>query len=53
MSVIYIVLPVAIVMAGIALAAFFWAVHRGQFDDVDTPPIRAVLDDDQVHPRKG
>ena len=46
MSVIFIVLPLAIVMAALALAAFFWAVHRGQFDDLDTPPHRALFDDD-------
>ena len=46
MEVIYIVLPLAIVMAGAALAAFFWAVHRGQFDDLDTPRYRALFDDE-------
>jgi cbb3-type cytochrome oxidase maturation protein len=50
MSVIYIVLPAAIVLAGVALAAFFWAVHRGQFDDLDTPAHRMLLDDDAAPP---
>ena len=45
MEVIFIVLPLAIVMAGVALAAFFWAVHRGQYDDLDTPGYRALFDD--------
>jgi cbb3-type cytochrome oxidase maturation protein len=45
MTVIYIVLPLAIVMAGVALAAFFWAVHRGQFDDLDTPRYRALFEE--------
>jgi cbb3-type cytochrome oxidase maturation protein len=52
MSVIYILLPLAIVMAGIALAAFFVAVRRGQFDDLDTPPLRALFDDDDKNVRK-
>jgi cbb3-type cytochrome oxidase maturation protein len=46
MSVIFIILPIAIVMAGLALVAFVLSVRRGQFDDVDTPPLRAILDDD-------
>lgn len=46
MSVIYVILPLAILMAAAALAAFFWAVHRGQFDDLDTPAHRAIFDDD-------
>jgi cbb3-type cytochrome oxidase maturation protein len=46
MEVIFILLPLAILMAGGALAAFFWAAHRGQFDDLDTPRYRALFDDD-------
>ena len=46
MAVIYIVLPLAIAMAGVALGAFFWAAHKGQFDDLDTPRYRAIFDDD-------
>jgi len=46
MEVIFIVLPLAVVMAVVALAAFFWAVHKGQFDDLDTPAYRIVVDDD-------
>ena len=48
MSVIYIVLPLAIAMAGVALAAFFWAAHRGQFDDLDGPRYRALFDEPNV-----
>lgn len=46
MSVIYIVLPVALVLGGVALAAFLWSVKQGQFEDLDTPAIRVALDDD-------
>lgn len=45
MTVLFIVLPLAIAMAGVALGAFFWAVRRGQFDDLDTPRYRALFDD--------
>ncbi len=45
MDVIFIVLPLAVVMAIVALAAFFWAVHKGQFDDLDTPAYRAINDE--------
>lgn len=48
MSVIYIVLPMALVLGGTALAAFLWAVKRGQFDDLDTPAMRVVLEDDAI-----
>ena len=45
MEMIYIVLPLALLVAGVALGAFLWAVCRGQYDDLDTPPYRALFDD--------
>jgi cbb3-type cytochrome oxidase maturation protein len=45
-TVIFVLIPVALVMAGVALAAFLWSVRNGQLDDLDTPPQRMVLDDD-------
>ena len=50
MSVLYIVVPVALVLVGGAVAAFLWAARRGQFDDVTTPAIRAVIEDEEDHP---
>jgi cbb3-type cytochrome oxidase maturation protein len=46
MSVIYIVLPLALLLAGAALVAFIRSVRSGQFDDLDTPPHRAIQEDD-------
>ena len=45
MSVLYIVLPLALLIVGIAVAAFVWATRRGQFDDLDTPAVRVLHDD--------
>ena len=50
MSVLYIVVPVALVLVGAAVLAFLWAARRGQFDDVTTPAIRAVVEDDSGEP---
>ncbi len=46
MSILYIVLPLAVVLAVIAVSAFCWAVRRGQFDDLDSPAWRMLDDDD-------
>jgi cbb3-type cytochrome oxidase maturation protein len=46
MSILYILIPLALVLLGFAVWAFFWAVGSGQFDDLDTPAIRVVMDDD-------
>lgn len=45
MSVIYIVLPLAIVLAVAAVTAFAWAVRSGQMDDLRTPALRILHDD--------
>ena len=46
MSILYILIPLALLLLGLAVWAFFWAVGSGQFDDLDTPAIRVVMDDD-------
>ena len=45
MSVIYVALPVALLIAAAAVAACAWALKDGQLDDLDTPPFRAIYDD--------
>ncbi len=51
MSVLFIVLPLALVIVGVAVFAYVWAARRGQFDDLDTPALRMLHDDDT--PGKG
>ncbi len=50
MSVIYIVVPLALLVVGAAVAAFVWAANRGQFDDLETPAVRMLHDDEQRTP---
>ena len=46
MSVLYLVLPLALLLVTGSVGAFLWAVRGGQFDDLDTPPLRALHQDD-------
>ncbi len=46
MSILYLLIPLALLLLGAAVWAFFWAVGSGQFDDLDTPAVRILLDDD-------
>ncbi len=48
MSVIYIIFPLALLIAIIAVITFIWAVRSGQFDDLDTPAARILHDDEPV-----
>ncbi len=46
MSVLFIVLPLALLIALCWVIAFAWAAKRGQFDDLETPAMRMLFDDD-------
>ena len=45
MNVLYALVPLALALALCGVAAFRWAVRDGQFDDVETPALRVLLDD--------
>jgi cbb3-type cytochrome oxidase maturation protein len=49
-SVLYLVVPLAIVIAAVTVGAFVWAARRGQFDDLTTPAMRALQDDGERKP---
>lgn len=50
MSVIYILLPLALIFSAIAVAIFIWATRDGQFDDLETPGMRVLLDEEPKIP---
>ncbi|QIT54979.1 cbb3-type cytochrome oxidase assembly protein CcoS [Aquisalimonas sp. 2447] len=51
MNIIFVSIPISLLLLGIGVAVFFWAVRSGQFDDLDTPAY-SILMDDQDKPRK-
>ena len=48
MEIIVILIPISIFLALVACVGYWWAVRSGQFDDLDTPALRMVFDDDEV-----
>ncbi len=52
MSVVFILVLVAIVMAGAFLVSFIWAVKSGQYEDTYTPSVRILFDDMLVKKEK-
>jgi len=52
MSVIFILVFVAIIMAGAFLVAFIWAVRSGQYEDTYTPSVRILFDDPEMKETK-
>lgn len=45
MSVLYIALPIALLLGGSALMACLHCIQDGQFDDLDSPPLRILMED--------
>jgi len=46
MDIIYLLLPVALIIVLIIIGVFFWAVKSDQFDDLEGPAHRILMDDD-------
>ncbi|MEX2650242.1 MAG: cbb3-type cytochrome oxidase assembly protein CcoS [Alphaproteobacteria bacterium] len=40
-------IPAALALGALGLAAFLWALRRGQFDDLDGAAHRILFDEDQ------
>lgn len=47
MGIIFAILPLSILFAIGGIAAYFWGVRSGQFDDLETPAMRILFDDDE------
>ncbi|MES3630738.1 MAG: cbb3-type cytochrome oxidase assembly protein CcoS [Longimonas sp.] len=50
MNILYVLVPLALLLAGAGVAAFVWSVRTGQYDDVETPSMRILMDDDMQAP---
>ncbi len=48
MSVLLFLIPLALLLGGIGLFAFFWALRQGQFDDLEGDARRILIDDDSL-----
>ncbi|WJG07603.1 cbb3-type cytochrome oxidase assembly protein CcoS [Aliiglaciecola sp. LCG003] len=46
MSIIYVLIPIAILLVLIAIAVFFWAVKSNQFEDLERQGYNILFDDD-------
>ena len=52
MKIIFLLIALSLIVALGFLAAFFWAVRDGQYDDEYTPSVRILFDDDPSNQQK-
>ena len=50
MSMLYVLIPLALMLLSVAVWALIWAIRSGQFDDLESHAWSVVLDDDQKPP---
>lgn len=50
-DILYLLVPLSIVLVFLIGALFWWAVRSGQFDDMDGPAHRILMDDDSAPPK--
>ena len=50
MNILLLLIPLSLGLLVLAVGAFVWAVKRGQFDDLDTPALDILEDDDRPLP---
>jgi cbb3-type cytochrome oxidase maturation protein len=48
MEVLVFLIPLAIALGALGLAAFLWSLKNGQYDDLDGAAWRAIADDEPV-----
>jgi cbb3-type cytochrome oxidase maturation protein len=52
-EILYLLIPLGVVVIVVAVAAFAWSVKSGQFEDLEGPAHRILMeDDDPMIPRR-
>lgn len=46
MDVLYILIPISLLVMAIAVGVFIWAIRSGQYEDLEGPAHRILMDDD-------
>ncbi len=46
MEVLYLLIPLSLLLVGLIVWLFLWAIRSGQFDDLEGPAHRILMDDD-------
>ncbi|HHC71799.1 MAG TPA: cbb3-type cytochrome oxidase assembly protein CcoS [Thiotrichales bacterium] len=46
MNILYLLIPLSVLFLGIAVGLFLWAVKSGQYEDMEGPAWRILMDED-------
>ena len=48
MEIIIVLLPLALLLGATFIGAFIWSAKKGQYDDLETPRFRMLLEDKKI-----
>jgi cbb3-type cytochrome oxidase maturation protein len=46
MDILFLLIPISLIIMGIAIWVFLWAIRSGQFEDLEGPAHQILMDDD-------
>lgn len=46
MNILYLLIPISLMFVGGGIVVFIWAIRTGQFEDLEGPAFRILMDDD-------
>ena len=53
MEVLYLLIPLSLLLVALIVWIFLWAIRSGQFDDLEGPAHRILMDDDDMPAEPG
>lgn len=53
METVFVLVPLAVLLAALIVWIFFWAIKSGQFDDLEGPAHSILMDDDEPVKKPG
>ncbi len=48
MESLYLLIPISVILVFLIGIAFWWSLRSGQFDDMEGPGYRVLMDDDKI-----
>ncbi len=50
MDILYLLIPISLIFVAVIAWVFIWSVKSGQYDDMEGPAHRILMDDDGIQP---
>jgi len=48
MEILFLLIPISLILISVVIGIFLWAIHSGQFDDLERPAYEILMDNDNL-----